>query len=156
MLVFDAADARVRFALVLDRVMGGRSTGQVTNEQIEGRPAARLRGEVSLDNGGGFVQMAADVEVDASTMSTLRLLVHGNGETYGCHVKTPDIRRPWQSYRQTFVAPSTWTWVELPIDQFRAHRTEAPFDRSRIRRLGLVAIGRPFTADLAVTTIELV
>lgn len=163
MLVFDAdrGDGRTtevdgRFEVVTDRVMGGISTGHLSVETIEGRRALRLRGDVRLENNGGFVQMATDLTVDARPFSHLRLEVWGNGEEYGCHLRTTDVRRPWQSYRQTFTASAAWTTVDLPLQHFTPHRIEAPFDPSRLRRLGLVAIGRAFEADLGVARIELV
>ncbi len=50
-----------RWEFISDTVMGGISTGSVTQEIFEGRNAAVLRGEVSLDNNGGFVQMDEDI-----------------------------------------------------------------------------------------------
>lgn len=38
----------------------------------------------------------------------------------------------------------------MPFADFGAYRAEAPLDLSCLRRLGVVAIGRAFTADLAV------
>ncbi len=154
MLIFDPSKQGPRFTLVLDQVMGGRSSGELRAEVIDGRPALRLVGHVRLDNGGGFVQMAANLELDLSSSAQLRLLVLGNGETYGCHLKTPDVRHPWQSYRQSFRAPPVWTVVDLPVDGFVPHRIDAPLDRSRVRRLGLVAIGKAMTADLALASIS--
>lgn len=163
MLIFDAAggDGRTlttggRFELVLDGVMGGRSSGALSVTERAGRRALCLSGEVRTENRGGFVQMATDWAVDASPFAHLRLTVLGNDEAYGCHLKTADALRPWQSYRQAFVAPPIWTEIDLPLAGFRPHRLEAPFDPSSVRRLGLVAIGRPFTADLALARVELV
>jgi hypothetical protein len=35
--------------------MGGVSNGTMVREQVAGRPAIRMRGDVSLENNGGFV-----------------------------------------------------------------------------------------------------
>ncbi|MEL6186171.1 MAG: CIA30 family protein [Myxococcota bacterium] len=145
-----------RWALISDQVMGGHSTGQIEVAEIEGRRAVCLTGEVRLEDGGGFVQIASDLKVDASHASHLRALVWGNDEVYGCHLRTPDVVRPWQSYRQTFTAASAWTWLSLPLDHFLPHRLEAPLDRAGVRRIGLVAIGRAFQAKLALARLELV
>ncbi|MEZ5583669.1 MAG: CIA30 family protein [Candidatus Competibacteraceae bacterium] len=119
----------------------------------------RLTGEVSLENNGGFIQMALDLSregvLNASAYRGLRLLVRGNGEEYNAHLRTPDTVRPWQSYRASFNAPDTWHEVHLPFAQFKPYRLDAPLDVSRLRRLGLVAIGRPFQADLCVAEISL-
>jgi len=154
-----AASNGSRWELISDRVMGGVSDGRLTVETVAGRAAVRLRGTVCLENNGGFVQMALDLRsdggpVDASTWQGLALEVMGNGETYGVHLRTLEVVRPWQSYRQTFQAGPVWRTVRLPFADFRPHRLEAPFDPRRLRRLGLVAIGRAFEADLAVADVR--
>lgn len=163
MLIFDADrhDGRTtelegRFEVITDGVMGGVSSAEASVEEVAGRRALRLTGTVRLENNGGFVQLATDLRTDASAFSHLRLEVFGNGETYGVHLRTTDVKRPWQSYRQSFDAPPEWVTVDLPLQHFDPHRLEAPFDPSRLRRLGLIAIGRAFEADLAVRRIELV
>lgn len=51
---------------ITDRVMGGSSNGSLSREILDGRIANVLRGTVSLENGGGFVQMATDLSSDPS------------------------------------------------------------------------------------------
>ena len=140
---------------VTDQVMGGLSRATMVREIVAGRPAIRMRGEVSLDNDGGFVQIALDLSpdgraVDAGAFGGVELDVFGNGETYGVHLRTDALARPWQSYRQTFTAAAAWRTVRLPFDVFAPHRTEIPFDPRRLRRIGLIAIGRVFFADVAL------
>ena len=70
---------------VADGVMGGVSTGHLQQEIYRGRMASVLRGDVSLDNNGGFVQIAFDLCADASGMDAsawdgIELDVSGNGE----------------------------------------------------------------------------
>jgi len=141
-----------------DRVMGGVSIESVTRSAIHGRRCQRLTGDVRLDNSGGFIQMALDLAsnggtLDASQYLGLCLEVCGNGETYGVHLRTPDCNRPWQSYRVTFVAENQWRLLRLPFSRFEPHRLTKPLDSRRLRRVGLVAIGRAFEADLAVARI---
>jgi len=144
-----------RWQLVTDRVMGGVSDGTLVRETVSGRPALRMRGDVSLENNGGFVQMALDLApdggmVDASSWTGIELDVIGNDEDYGVHLRTDAVERPWQSYRQSFRAGAAWRTVQLAFADFVPHRIEVPLDVRRLRRIGLVAIGRAFTADLAV------
>ncbi len=141
-----------------DRVMGGISRETLALETLAGRRWLRLTGRVRLENDGGFLQAGLDLApgggpVDLSRFSAVRLLARGNGEAYSCHLRTTDCRRPWQSYRSGFVAPTEPTPVTLPFAAFRPHRVEAPFDPSRLRRLALVAIGRAFEVDLAVAEV---
>ena len=46
---------------VADAVMGGVSTGSISSEIVANCRATRLKGDVSLDNNGGFVQMAFNI-----------------------------------------------------------------------------------------------
>jgi hypothetical protein len=135
--------------------MGGVSRGTMVREIVAGRPAIRMRGEVSLENNGGFIQIALDLSpeggvVDASAWSGIEIDVFGNGQEYGVHVRSDALTRPWQSYRQNFTAGAEWRRVQLPFDRFVPHRADIPLATDRLRRIGLVAIGRAFAADLAL------
>ena len=141
--------------LVTDTVMGGVSRGSIAKETLEGREAIRMRGDVSTENNGGFVQIALDLapetgSFDAGGFTGLEMEVLGNHESYGAHLRTTDITRPQQSYRQSFVTTPDWQTLQIPFVQFMPYRTDIPLDVRRLRRVGLVAIGREFAADLAV------
>jgi hypothetical protein len=144
-----------RWQLVTDRVMGGVSRGTLANEIVSGRPAHRMRGDVSLENDGGFVQMALNLApdggvVDASAWDGIEIDVIGNDEEYSVHLRTDALERPWQSYRGSFRAGPAWQTVRLAFADFVPHRIDTALDVRRLRRIGLVAIGRAFSADLAV------
>ncbi len=141
---------------VSDGVMGGLSEASVSHSVIYGRPCLRLTGDVRLENDGGFIQAALDLirsgeTLDASNFTGVRMNVRGNGERYSVHLRTPDNVRAWQSYRAHYTAGPEWETVDHPFNTFEPHRLEAPLDRARLRRIGLVAIGRAFFADLAVS-----
>lgn len=144
-----------------DRVMGGISDVALVPATIDGKACLRLTGNVRLENNGGFIQMSRELAppgetFDASAFAAIALTVRGNGETYGCHLRTPDAVRPWQSYRATFRAGPGWREVILPFGEFVPHRLDPPLDVRRLRRIGLVAIGRAFAADLALARLALV
>ena len=144
---------------VSDRVMGGVSDATIALDVIEGRSCLRLTGDVRLENDGGFIQASLDLAAkdgtfDASAYRGIRLVIRGNGERYGLHLRTSDTRRPWQSYRAQFLGGPTWQTVDLPFTEFTPHRLETALDLKQLRRLGLVAIGRAFFADLAVAEIS--
>jgi len=65
-------------------------------------------------------------------------------------LKTVDIEFPWQSYRAGFLAESRWREIMVPFKEFRPHRVDVTLDIQRLRRLGVVAIGRELRADLSV------
>jgi hypothetical protein len=141
--------------VVTDGVMGGVSRGQMRRDRVAGRDAIRMTGDVRTENNGGFVQMALDLlpgggAVDASGWTGIAVDVCGSPEEYNLHLRTSDIVRPWQSYRCSFRTTADWQRLSLPFADFAAHRTEAPLDLRRLRRIGIVAIGRAFRADLAM------
>jgi hypothetical protein len=140
---------------IADGVMGGVSQGAMAREAVEGREAYRMRGQVSLENNGGFIQMALDLApdgaaVDASAFTGIALDVAGNGETYNLHLRTADVTRPWQSYRQSFIAGPDWETHRIPFSDFAPHRIDVPLDVTKLRRIGILGIGREFRADVSV------
>jgi len=144
---------------ISDQVMGGVSQGKVSRCATEDSPCLRLTGDVSLENNGGFIQASLDLTedgsaLDASSFKGIRLVVRGNEETYGLHLRTGDVTRPWQSYRAEFCAETDWEVVELPFSNFLPHRIDVPLNTRKLRRLGLVAIGRQFHAELSVKRLE--
>lgn len=142
---------------VADSVMGGVSSGSLSNEIVAGRRAARLTGSVSLENDGGFLQMAFDINggqsFDASAYTGLSLDVRGNGETYDLRLRTTDLTRPWQSFRASFQTSPVWRTVRLDFADFCPNKTDATLDPARLRRVGVLAVGRAFDADVAVARI---
>jgi len=145
--------------MVSDQVMGGISDGKLTHEPLQGRYALRLTGQVSTQNNGGFLQMARDLGdadgMDARGYSGVQLDVLGNGETYNIHLRTKDVTRPWQSYRHSFTAPDRWTTITLPFADFDPHRIASALDLKSLRRIGIVAIGKAFNADIAISGLSL-
>lgn len=145
------------WVFVADAVMGGVSRGGLQQTDVAGRQSARLTGSVSLENDGGFLQMAFDLAggavFDASRFKGLCLDVWGNDQNYDLRLRTDYLRKPWQSYRATFQARSAWHRVTLPFEAFLPNKTELPLNPARLRRVGVLAIGRVFSADVAVARI---
>ena len=143
---------------VSDKVMGGISEASVAQGVIDDRPCLLLTGDVRLENDGGFIQAALDLAMsggtfDASAFAGVRLVVRGNDERYSVHLRTPKNIRPWQSYRAHFTAAPDWETIDLPFPTFSPYRLDTPLDINRLRRIGLVAIGRAFNANLAVSEV---
>jgi hypothetical protein len=140
--------------LVSDGVMGGVSSGTLTPTRIEKRDCLRLQGDVRLENSGGFLKASLDIEgtpaADASAYNGILMEVYGNDETYSLHLRTADLWLPWQSYRATFAAPAHWRTLQLPFTDFSAYRTSKPLNVSELERMGVLAIGRAFTADVCI------
>ncbi len=149
-----------RWRLVTDAVMGGISGGRMDLAQQAGTPCLALAGEVRLENNGGFVQIALDLDsgsgpLDARGYTGLQLRVRGNGEEYGVHLRTPELYLPWQSYRAGLRATPEWQEVRLAFRNFTPYRTDRPLATDRLSRLGVVAIGRAFTAGVCIAQLSL-
>ncbi len=152
---FPAASIGTSWQLFTDTVMGGVSKATVARETVEGRKAIRLRGNVRLENNGGFVQISLDFRpdgepIDASEWTGIEIDVLGSDEEYGLNLRTTDLTRPWQSYRQTFRTTPKWETVRLPFKTFVPNRTDMPLDTRHLRRIGIIGIGREFFADISV------
>lgn len=149
------ATTGTNWQLFTDTVMGGVSKATVTRETVAGRQAIWLRGNVSLENNGGFVQISLDFRpdggpIDAGAWSGIEVDILGNGEEYGVNLRTTDLARPWQSYRRTIIATPHWETMRLPFESFAPHRTDVPLNIHRLRRIGIIGIGRAFFADVSI------
>ncbi|MEL7046798.1 MAG: CIA30 family protein [Pseudomonadota bacterium] len=142
-----------------DRVMGGVSLGTAEHETVDGRPALRLTGDVSLENNGGFIQVALDLTaegrtLDASAFTGVELTLRGDGADYAVNLRTSDLRYPWQSYRAAVASAASWTTHRVPFAAFLAQRTDHPLNPARLRRIGLIAIGEARRVDVAITELR--
>lgn len=146
-----------QWRLVTDQVMGGRSSGELIPDHYLGHNCLRMRGSVSTENNGGFVQLALNLaegdEFDASRYTGLSMKVAGNGEQYNLHLRTSELWLPWQSYRADFIAEPKWREIRVPFSDFKPYRTRSRLNPAKLVRIGLVAIGRQFDADLCVGSV---
>ena len=147
-----------KWLLLTDQVMGGVSNGSLKPDQYNGRNCLRMQGQVSTENNGGFVQMALDLNAgeafDASAYQGLELEIAGNNEIYNLHYRTSGLWLPWQSYRASFKASTEWSKVRIPFNMIKPYRTGKKFPQNKIKRIGLVAIGKNFEADLCVGSVS--
>jgi len=147
-----------QWRLVTDQVMGGVSNGELTLDNYKGKNCLRMRGDVSTDNNGGFVQIALDLTqdepLDASAYVGIELSISGNNEHYNIHIRTTDLWLPWQSYRFSFKATPDWQIIRIPFANLEAYRTTTKFHQDKLKRIGLVGIGRNFQADMCVSSIR--
>ncbi len=156
----DPFAAPARWSCFTDRVMGGVSDGTATWEPVQGRPALRLRGHVSLANRGGFIQAATAPSVldgiEGADSEGLALDVCGTPGRYFVHVRTDDTRSPWQHYGAALAVGPTWQTVRVPWTAFTGSAVRAPLDPARLVRVGLVAGWSDFEADVALARLALV
>ena len=147
---------RLEWRAVNDTVMGG-----VSRSKIAWSPSGALlwTGALSLENNGGFVQMAFDISndgsiFDASKYEGIEMDVFGNDEEYDIRLRTSDLTRPWQSYRALLVARPEWSTTRLDFSVFVPHKTAIPLDVRRLRRIGVLGIGREYDADISVSGVR--
>jgi hypothetical protein len=153
---------------VTDQVMGGVSTGQLRFEGDEAQSFARMTGDVSTKNNGGFIQLRAGVNLSAAPntrigqtgLGGIRIMARGNGETYYIHLRTRDTRRPWHYYAASFTVGADWQIFDLPFDSFihsnaeniAAGNAQIPTHphSDSITSIGIVAYGRDYAADISI------
>ena len=144
---------------ITDTVMSGVSSGELVPAMMEGRSCLHLTGQVRLENNGGFVQASLDLSesglLDASDYAGLEIEVFGNSELYNLHLRTDDTRIVRQSYRNSFRAWPTWQTLRVPFEHLLPHLIDKPLDKSKLRRLGVVAIGREMQVDVYFARLSL-
>lgn len=153
----------VEWRLISDNVMGGLSTGQLILDKHKGKECLRMRGDVTTENNGGFLQIALSLSdiaqpgsdvFDASAYSGVELEVSGNDENYNIHFRTGGLWFPWQSYRASFTAVDSWQTIRIPFASLQPYKTIQTFSPKELIRIGLVAIGRKFQADLCLASVK--
>lgn len=105
---------------VLDGVMGGRSTGRVTQPEPG---VLRFSGELSLENNGGFSQMQTTVpEASLKDAIGIEARVRGDGRTYQFDVRCSDVRMMAGSFQTKFdTVAGEWVTIRLPFEKFRLY-----------------------------------
>ncbi len=139
-LEFDAGVAGWR--TVLDGVMGGRSTGRVTQPESG---VLRFSGELSLENNGGFSQTQTTVpEASLKDAIGIEARVRGDGRTYQFDVRCSDVRMMAGSFQTKFdTVAGEWVTIRLPFEQFRLYSfgrlvTNAPkLTPARVESIGV-------------------
>lgn len=144
-----------------DRVMGGRSDASAELEAFHGQRALVLRGRVSLENRGGFVQVALQLgergrPLDASRFRAIRLTVCGSAPATLVHLRTADNLFPWSHYAAPFALPTEWGEMDVPFTAFEAAGMATRLDRGVLTRLGVVAGKAAGLVEIGLTRVELV
>jgi len=145
-----------RWDFFADTVMGGVSTGTVRYSQEDGASFARLTGNVSTQNKGGFIQFRSELkEKLPDNAKGVRLITRGNNQMYFVHLRTSGTVLPWQYYQGSFDATQNWTEVRIPFSAFKASgrmlRSEPR--PPQVNSIAVVAFGRDHQALVDVQEI---
>ena len=149
-------DPAARWRFFSDTVMGGVSTGKVAILSEDGARFARMTGEVSTANNGGFIQMRIDLaEGMAKEATGVRLVARGNDQRYFVHLRTGGTVLPWQYYQAGFDVTGAWSEFRVPFAAFRpSGRLLRKTPRAEaLTSVGIVAYGRDHAARIDVSEI---
>ena len=163
-------DSVKNWKYISDQVMGGVSEGNVSLEKDGDMFFARLTGDVSTRNNGGFIQLRSavslfnkpkmfqlihDADKDGKNLQGVRLNIRGNGETYHVMIRTYFNWSPSDYYSHTFETSPDWKQVDLPFSEFKRSKSKSTaLDIDEIRDFGIVAFGRDFKSDVSVSKID--
>jgi hypothetical protein len=137
-----SVDAPEEWLVVNDGVMGGLSRSEFVTS-ADGH--ATFRGEMSLENNGGFASVRGYVpEGIPPGARALEIRVRGDGRTYQLRLR---MGRGFDgvAYATEFATePDTWQTIELPLAGFaptfrgRRPRNPPPLELEAVRQLGLM------------------
>lgn len=128
--------------VVDDRLMGGVSRSRLDETAEE---VASFRGQLSLEQGGGFASVRCDFPPrDLSRERGLSLRVRGDGRTYKLRLRdhVPVGGADWQARFET--VSGVWITVHLPFDTFaptsrgKAVPDAEPLDLGSVTTIGLL------------------
>ncbi len=105
---------------VLDGVMGGRSSGRISQTEPG---VLRFTGSLSLENNGGFSQMQTTVPTGSlAGADGVQLRVRGDGRTYQFDIRTSDVRLMAGAFSADFeTRKNEWVTVRLPFSAFKLY-----------------------------------
>lgn len=154
---FGAGDAP--WSSINDVVMGGHSFGEMIVEDGVGV----FRGEVSLEDGGGFASVRSRPrDYDLSGVDKLTLRIRGDGKHYSLRLRTTEAF-DGVSYESTFETSGEWESLEVSLSElvpvFRGDELadHPPLDSSNVRTFGLMIKDRqkgPFRLEIAWIGVE--
>lgn len=128
--------------VVLDGVMGGRSSGRI----LEGDPGVLVfNGKLSMENNGGFSQARTNIDEGSLTnQKGLEVRFLGDGRTYQFDIRVSNVRLMAGGFQTTFdTKEGQWQTVRLPFDDFRLYTfgrkvpNPPALDPAKIESLGI-------------------
>ena len=153
----DNFDNPENWLFITDQVMGGVSSGKVEFININNNLYARMTGNVSTKNKGGFIQVRRKLEkLNLEGSKFIEIIAKGNNQNYFIHLRTTGTFLPWQYYQISFKALSNFKTFKLPINEFK--RSSFLLSKNilpkNITSIGIVAFGRDHSADIYIKEIN--
>jgi len=123
---FGTANNATDWTVIVDGVMGGRSTGTITYTEN----TLQFSGALSLENNGGFSQIRKYTNSkDMSGYQTVEVRLKGDGRKYGLQLACHNY---WaMPYRQQFIQTKKGEWLtlQLPMDDFKTYQVGRPLQQ---------------------------
>ena len=148
-----------KWLFISDQVMGGVSSGKVEFININNNLHARMTGNVSTKNKGGFIQLRRKVEkLNLEGSKFIEIIAKGNNQNYFIHLRTTGTFLPWQYYQISFKALSNFKTFKLPINEFIRSSVflSKNINPKNITSIGIVAFGRDHSADIHIKEIKFI
>ena len=79
--------------------------------------------------------------------------VYGNDEAYNLHLRTADLWLPWQPIAPHSSHHPTGKPYICPLRDFTPYKTGKALDLIKLARIGVLAIGRAFQADVRIARV---
>ena len=145
------------WAFFTDGVMGGLSEGRADITIVDGENCYHMKGNVTTENNGGFIQIRNQLKPSISTKQYegIYLKVRGNNEDYSIHLRTALTMAPWQYYKFSFKTSNQWNEIRAPFSEFKKSNAYQPSTLigQKIKSIGLVAGFKDFAADICLSEI---
>ncbi len=145
---------------ITDRVMGGKSTGKMTQTGEKDGKYLKMAGKLSLENNGGFIQMRRPITrktkyFDATGYKGVRLEVKGDGNSYAVHLRSSSTWLPWQFYQAMFETTENWRTVKLPFESFKPYSLKRELKKSKLTTIAVVALKKKFEPNISVRSLAM-
>jgi len=148
----------LKWIFITDLVMGGVSTGKMEFIQHDNRSCLHMKGDVSLKNRGGFIQVRRNLDpkgrsLDAHAFDGIYLRVKGNSEPYAIHLRTKDTKLARQYYQAQFRTDGKWQEIKISFKQFKPISLKKFLDKKYLKTIAVEAAKKNFKADIYIDDI---
>jgi len=146
--------------VVLDGVMGGRSSGRVRESDAG---TIVFKGDLSLENNGGFSQIRKNIDEGSfANQDGIEINVLGDGRTYQFDIRVSNVRLMAGGFQTTFeTVKNEWQSIRIPFNEFRLYSfgrrvPRAPdMDPSKIESIGMtLADKKPGSFQIEIKSIQ--
>ena len=147
-----------KWEFISDDVMGGFSYGKIEFIKEKNISFARMTGNVSLENNGGFIQFRRkQLDRFDTNYKGIQIEVRGNIDEYFIHLRTTGTLLPWQYYQASFKVDRNWKTINIPFESFKRSGVMLTkvINAKNIKSIAIVAFGKEYEALIDVNNINI-